>query len=321
MNQKLAIIDIDGLFYQSSKETLQESLNTFDERLNNIFEQTKATHYIAFCSFSPYFRNDIDKDYKQHRKKYKTPLKWIKTLKSYAIEKYDIQWMKNVEADDLCAYWMNQKFMHYTTDMETHIQKAICRESTYLKNLELVKIRPELKNSSKWENVETILCSPDKDLLQSIPGKHFNYTYKLKEDIKVIIKEDTLYEVKDEDIIKGFWVETSQDETETFRKMQLVVGDSSDGIKGIEGKGIKYWEKMVQREEDLYTKILGEYMMKYGLSQGIYNFQKTYRLTHLLESDEDFIRELNTTPILPVINELDNFVESLNNHKELPNFD
>jgi len=314
MNQKLAIIDIDGLFYQSSKETLQESLNNFDERLNNIFEQTKATHYVAFCSFSPYFRNDIDEDYKQHRKKYKTPLKWIKTLKSYAIEKYDIQWMKNVEADDLCAYWMNKELFYGThsygpIDNNSFLSTGIETDNKYF------------LEKDKSIIVEKILCTPDKDLLQSIPGKHFNYTYKLKEDIKVIIKEDTLYEVKDEDIIKGFWIETSQDETETFRKMQLVVGDSSDGIKGIEGKGIKYWEKMVQREEDLYTKILGEYMMKYGLSQGIYNFQKTYRLTHLLESDEDFIRELNTTPILPVINELDNFVESLNNHKELPNFD
>ncbi len=314
MNKTLAIIDIDGLFYQSSKETLEESISNFGEKLNNIFEQTKATHYVAFCSFSPYFRHEIDKEYKQHRKKYKSPLKWIKTLKSYAIEKYGVQWMKNVEADDLCAYWMNKELSIAIDDGKIEPKEVFDETLDYCVEQKL--------DLFKFEPMEVILCTPDKDLLQSIPGKHFNYTYKLKDEIKELVRENPSYETKEEDVIKGFWVETTDDESEDFQKMQLLVGDSSDNIKGVEKKGIKYWEKMVKNNENLYTKILSEYFLKYGISQGIYNFQKNFRLLHLLQTDEDFFREIGHLPEMPEIYKINqlNEIENLNDEK-LPNFD
>lgn len=273
-NKVLVLIDADGLLYQSSKETLEESINILDKKIQNIFFQTKATHYVMFISKGKYFRHNIDPLYKSNRKKYPTQLKWIKSLKAYLEENWNAQWMEGVEADDLATYWNNKK--------EWDVSSCI----------------------SLWGVFDKILCSPDKDLLQSIPGKHFNYTYKLTDEAKQAQYHDENYVIKDEDVIKGWWVETSLKESDNFKKMQLIVGDSSDGISGVEGLGIKAWEKMGEDGIDSYIGILSKYLNKYGDSMGIYNFQKNYRLLHLLENDEDFIREVQKTPEFPIITKI-----------------
>ena len=109
MDKVLAIIDGDGLVYHSSKETLQGSIDILDEKIQNIFDKTKATHYIIFISNSPYFRHKIDPFYKIGRSKYTSNLKWLKTLKKYLIEGWGAESMNLVEADDLCAYWINKR--------------------------------------------------------------------------------------------------------------------------------------------------------------------------------------------------------------------
>ena len=106
---KLAIIDGDALMYHSSKDSIHESIEIIDEKIQNIFIQTGATHYVLFISNSPYFRHQISSEYKSNRNKYKIPLKWLKTLKKYLIEEWGAQSMDLVEADDLCAYFMAKK--------------------------------------------------------------------------------------------------------------------------------------------------------------------------------------------------------------------
>lgn len=270
---KLAIIDGDGLIYHSLRETLQESLLVFEEKLQNIFNQTKVTHYVIFYSNGKYFRHAIDLEYKGNRKGKPIP-KYLKAIKAWAIDEYNLQSMDNVEADDLCAYWMNKN------------------EYEVSGNIEL------------WGTFEKVLCTPDKDLLQSIPGKHFNYSYKLTEEAKVAKKADENYEVKDEDVIKGWWEETTIDEAKMFKLSQLITGDIADNVKGVEGKGIKYWEKMIDSGRNIIHEILIEYILKYGISQGIYNFQKNYRTLHLLETEEDYIREVGEIPKFPEITKI-----------------
>ena len=53
-----------------------------------------------------------------------------------------------------------------------------------------------------------------------------------------------------------------------------------------------------------YTNIMEEYLLHYGISQGIYEFQKNYRLLHLLDCDEDFLREVGYVPTLPNFKEV-----------------
>ena len=138
---KLAIIDGDALMYHSSKDSIHESIEIIDEKIQNIFIQTGATHYVLFISNSPYFRHKISPDYKSNRNKYKSPLKWLKTLKKYLIEEWGAQSMDLVEADDLCAYWYKN-------------------------------INSKLKKIDKEGFDEIILCSPDKDLLNSISSNN-----------------------------------------------------------------------------------------------------------------------------------------------------
>ena len=189
---KLALIDGDALCYQSSKETLEESIQNIDEKINNIFEKTEATHYVIFISNSPYFRHKIDPLYKSQRSKYTSPLKWLKTVKKYLVEGWNAQSMDLVEADDLVSYFYNKEFYEYSPEGIFYKTDAL-----------------NLVGGTRFEN---IICSPDKDLLQSIPGKHFNYTYKLE-------SEDN-----PNSVIKGWWVETSVEDAIEFINYQLRVG-------------------------------------------------------------------------------------------------
>lgn len=207
---KLVIIDGDGLCYHASKDSLEESLLSLNERIQNIFNKTEATHYIVFISNTPYFRHNIDKNYKSFRSKQISPLKWLKTLKSYLKENWYAQSMDLVESDDLCAYWYNQDIC--IDDSDTHFAPRYMFESA----LEMCKSdnMPEFT----FKSVEKVLCSPDKDLLLSIPGKHFNYSYKLA------VKDDP------SSVIKGWYVETTVNGAMNFKFQQLICGDSGDGV-------------------------------------------------------------------------------------------
>ena len=154
-NKKLALIDADGLAYHSLRETLEESLTVLNEKIQNIFEKTKCTHYCMFISKGKYFRHSIDPLYKVNRS-YGAKNPWAKVLKEVLIAKYHATYMPEVEADDLISYW-------YHIPKLTHL----------VGHGESLEIDDEFFNNE----VPRIICSPDKDILQGIAGKHFNYSY------------------------------------------------------------------------------------------------------------------------------------------------
>lgn len=294
-NKILALVDADSLIYQSSKETLEESIAILNDKIENIFKETKATHYVLFLSSKKTFRHDIDSLYKANRKKSVSPLKWLKTLRAYLVENYNATQMNNIEADDLCAYWMNQDIC-----ISDDISESMFETKEGWESVNCI-LSEDNKLTVKYESIQKVLCAVDKDLLQSISGKHFNYTYRIKEESKNKPKE----ELTDDDFNKGWWVKTTIDEAITFKWIQMIMGDTTDGIKGIEGKGIKYATKVYSDEGRTFQDIcLQEYINKYGLSQGVFEFQKNYRLLHLLDCDSDFIREVGKLPLLPNIQEV-----------------
>lgn len=281
MMKRLLLIDGDGLCYHSLRETIEESLVVLEEKIQNMFEKTEGTHYTMFVSKGTYFRHDIA-GYKEKRV-YSSKNPWVKVLKEVLISKYKAQYMPKVEADDLVAYfhtlpvWLRFEGIGDDTPIE---DEFINKE------------------------VERIVCSPDKDLLQGLVGNHFNYSYKITPKAKEKSKVEGDYSYKDEDIVKGWWVETNLVQSINFLRGQMIIGDTSDGISGIPKKGEAYWVKMCDRGDLSYAHILIEYISYFGETQGIYEFQKNYRLLRILSTKEDFLREIGKVPNYPTIVEI-----------------
>lgn len=80
--------------------------------------------------------------------------------------------------------------------------------------------------------------------------------------------------------------------------------DSADGVGGLPkigkvtaDKWLAGWDSI--KEFGLEFLVLQKYFNHYGISQGIFEFQKTYRLLHILDCNEDFMREVGEVPTLP----------------------
>ena len=298
MSKKLVLVDGDALTYHSSKDTLQESINILDEKVQNILDKTEADYYAIFISNSPYFRHSVDKNYKSSREKSKSTLKWLKTLKKYLVEGYSANSMNLVEADDLIAYWKN-KNLHIADDGKIEPKEIFDDALDYCKQMKL--------DLFHYEPLEVIIASPDKDLLQSIVGKHFNYTYKLED------KDNP------DSVIKGWWVETSILDSVHFKIRQLISGDISDNVItpfpencGISNEHMMIGEVLQGYIAGLYYRTpsgMDKFKEGFGPSKGVYEFQKNYRLLHLLDCDEDFIREVGEVPKFPTITQVPSKVE------------
>lgn len=291
INRILILIDADSLCFQSSKETLEESIFVLNEKIQNIYEKTQCTHAAFFISKGKYFRHNIDPLYKSIRSKYTSPLKYLKTLKSYLEEEYQANWMEGVEADDLMAYFYNNKI--------------------FISNGYGISINNIYSDKRDSYEFEKIICSPDKDLLQSIEGKHFNYTYKLEN------------KSNPESVIKGCWIDNSEIKPydEQFLWYQMLTGDSADGISGLHGVGPvtanSIIENAIKENSYLPEVILSRYITHHrNVPKAIFEFQKNYRLLHLLSTNLDFEREIGKLPQLPKIIEL-NKTTTINNNNEI----
>jgi hypothetical protein len=148
---------------------------------------------------------------------------------------------------------------------------------------------------------DSVICSPDKDVLQQCVGTHYNY--------QMVNVEGSNY------ASKGF-ISTSELEAEKFLFTQVLTGDSTDGIGGIEKVGPKTAEKWLNEwyNSEMYEcsvitieeKLLAKYIEKYGSIDGISRFNETFKLIYILKDSNDMLREIGTLPMLPEIHE---FVE------------
>jgi len=238
MGKRRIIIDGDSLTFYASKETIEDSIESLEQRLVEIFQQTSATDYIIFLSDGLYFRHKLYPQYKALRNIYKNKTKnYSKVLKHYLIVEHNAKIIRQIEADDAVAY-------------------------------------------TKTLFPDSIVCSPDKDVLHQISGTHFDYR------IRKNIDEET----KIETIQKGVWVNTSKVDANHFLWLQTLMGDSTDGIKGIPGVGIKNAEKILAKckVENYYSCVLNEYIKHYDVTLGIYWFYINFNLIKLLKTEDDF---------------------------------
>tara|TARA_R100000963_G_C4644991_1_gene109053 strand:- start:366 stop:1109 length:744 start_codon:yes stop_codon:yes gene_type:complete len=141
----------------------------------------------------------------------------------------------------------------------------------YLKQEWKFEYIPELEADdlvAVYSDENTMICSPDKDVLYQVDGRHYNYR-------------------------TAEFVETTDVEAEIFLWKQMLMGDPTDGIPGIPKVGSKTADTWLYDMPllDMPTFVLNKYIEKFGNQEGILKFAETFRLVYILKSREDVLRE------------------------------
>jgi len=151
--------------------------------------------------------------------------------------------------------------------------------------------------NSMLKDTEVVICSPDKDVILQVPGLHYNYQ-------------------------KNEWVNTTEESAWKFLWMQVLAGDSVDGVPGIPGIGMKKAEKAFEdldvdafpfRALHMYVeKIKLDNDSKFNQStvkQKIDKFKETLDLVYMLKSDKDLSTYGIELPELQINNVLEKWEE------------
>tara|TARA_R110001592_G_scaffold6936_2_gene38257 strand:+ start:1935 stop:2684 length:750 start_codon:yes stop_codon:yes gene_type:complete len=130
---------------------------------------------------------------------------------------------------------------------------------------------PELEADdlvSIYHSDNTVICSPDKDVLYQNAGMHYNYG-------------------------KAEHVVQDTNGATRFLWKQMLMGDSTDGIVGIPKVGPKTADDWLEYEQpkDMPAFVLNKYIEKFGDAEGISKFAETFGLVYILKSKEDVLRE------------------------------
>ena len=108
----------------------------------------------------------------------------------------------------------------------------------------------------------TVICSPDKDVLYQVAGKHFNFR-------------------------TSEFVKTSKLDANRFLWKQTLMGDPTDGIGGIPKVGPKTADKLLNKIKVGFEKVvLEKYVEKFGYYEGICKFTETFKLVHILKTTD-----------------------------------
>ena len=131
MKKKIALIDGDSLiYYEMGKPTLEEALESLDGRLQQIFEETEATHYMGFLTTGKCFRYTAAKSrpYKGNRKYGDKPY-IFPAIKEYLYQHWGFRSVYQLEADDLVSIFHTDPFgstVICSPDKDVLYQNKVC---------------------------------------------------------------------------------------------------------------------------------------------------------------------------------------------------
>jgi 5'-3' exonuclease len=111
----------------------------------------------------------------------------------------------------------------------------------------------DMVNSVRVKVDGSIICAIDKDLLM-LEGTHYNYK-------------------------KNEWVTVTEEEADLYFWKSMIIGDSADNIKGLEGKGKSFADKLLLNIDDVESMrniVFQEYINQYGEYHGISKFYQNY---------------------------------------------
>lgn len=120
-------------------------------------------------------------------------------------------------------------------------------------------------NITRLNIPNSFICAIDKDLL-SLEGEHYNWR-------------------------KKEWIITSKDDAITAFWCDMIAGQPGDAIKGVPGKGVKYFNKIIEDSEliSIGGLVLKEYIKFFGEELGVDEFYKNYKSLKILENHEAFL--------------------------------
>lgn len=259
--KKILIIDADSLLYYTGfKDTEEEAKKELTMRLVEMCQQHSTDSFVGFLTDGSHrYEIATTKPYKGNRKTMEKPPHY-EALREFATTSLKFETVKGMEADDLSVYWFN--------------------------------------NFDK-KDYEIVLCSPDKDVLLSVPGKHWNYKYvKLSET----------------EVEKGRFQEVSVKDASLFPFKQCITGDSGDNIPGIKGVGPAKVDKLMESvkdtdpKEDLtdygYKIAVQTFKEHFDIVEGMTKFLEMYRLVYILRNKNDVKRELGIELAVPTIRKI-----------------
>lgn len=150
-------------------------------------------------------------------------------------------------------YKANRKYGDKSEHFDRVKEYLIVRHKAYYQNgLEADDVVNVLQK--RIEN--SFIASADKDVLL-LEGRNFDYRHFK-------------------------WVKTDKKEAYKALWMDMITGQVGDNIKGVEGKGKKFAEKLFQTDKS-YGAILNVYNEKYGINDGIDKFFKTYNTLKIVD--------------------------------------
>jgi 5'-3' exonuclease len=119
-------------------------------------------------------------------------------------------------------------------------------------------------NITRLKIKDSFICAIDKDLL-SLEGKHYNWR-------------------------KNEWVEINSDKAQLLFWLDMIVGQTGDNVKGIEGFGPVTAKKILSNADpkDYKKCVFNAYIDRYGEYEGIKQFYKNYISLKLLEDYKEF---------------------------------
>lgn len=204
-----ALLDGDIYAFRSASSAENDSLgiaiSRVEEMIDKTLSETGADEFSVYLSGDNNFRYQIYPEYKANRTQPKP--RFLKEVKDYLIEKYKAVVSDGCEADDLLG-----------------IEQCRAIDENDGCAFGLYNVPP------------TIICSIDKDLRQ-IPGKH--YSFEINGTInrgprsgESWTRPMELCEVSEFDGLRSFYT-------------QVLVGDSTDNVKGASGIGAVKAERIL----------------------------------------------------------------------------
>ena len=191
------------------------------------------------------------------------------------------------------VYCSSGRNLRYMLDSEYKLNRSDIRYPNGLKEVKAAIVKHfggELCTDYEADDIvvyrkrtdpDVILSSVDKDVLKSVPGRHYNYYNSERYGIR------------------PKWVETSQDEADKFPYMQCLMGDQADGIRGVHGIGPKKAEKLLAEATtpaEMWEIVVAQYIA-YGMTGR--DALRTMRLVNMHQLAEDSNGNLVWEPWCP----------------------